>query len=136
MNEPIPDTVKHRNILFCGPHPDPDQARSATLLLTEVQGVIHLSPVTPLCLSISYDLSLISLQIIEELLEELGFHLDGSLLIKLKRALYHYTECVERETYGYEYDQASTTRDIFIRRYVNRPHGCRDGRPKHWRRYL
>ncbi len=128
--------IKNRTITFTGPHTEADQAQTATQLLRDLDGVVDVHASNPLCLEIRYDLSRISRQIIEELLQEVGFHLDNGLLAKLKRALHYYTECIERENHGYEHDQAHNTRDVFIKRYLRRPHGCRDGRPDYWRRYL
>ena len=53
-------------------------------------------PVVP-CLIVVYDLRRITLQRIENALSELGYHLDNSLLCKLKRALFHYAEETQRE---------------------------------------
>lgn len=133
-----PDWRKYREIGFSEPHPDPHQARSAMLVLSGVEGVIDVSIVqhSPPAIRISYDLTVISLALVEEFLFELGFHLDNSLLSKLKRALYHYTEENERQNLLINNDQDHTTRDIFMRNYRGRIHGCRDERPEYWRKYL
>ena len=44
------------------------------------------------CLSVSYDLSQHTLEVLEELLVKHGHHLDNSLLHKIKRALIYYSE--------------------------------------------
>jgi hypothetical protein len=134
-----PDWIKYREIGFSEPHPDPHQARSAMLVLSGVEGVIDVSIVqhAPTAIRISYDLTVISLSLVEEFLFELGFHLDNSLLSKLKRALYHFTEENERRNLAISTDQDhNSTRDIFMRNYRCRIHGCRDERPEYWRRYL
>ncbi|MDH5571711.1 MAG: hypothetical protein OEY89_08100, partial [Gammaproteobacteria bacterium] len=92
--------------------------------------------ITPLHLNIKYDIQFLTLSIIEDSLIELGFHLDNSLMLQLKRALYKYTEETERANLGCGYSQDQSTRDIFIHRYQKQNHGCRDTRPKHWRDYL
>ncbi len=109
--------VKHREIGFRDLHPDPDQARSASLLLVDLPGIAELHVVTPLLLKVSYHVLEVTLEQIEGLLDEAGFHLDNRLIYRLKRALHYYTEEVERT------------------RYRLAAHGCRDPRPEHWREY-
>ncbi len=128
------ETVKRRGIYFCPLHPDPDQAESAVLLLSDVAGILEASRASSHCVEVAYDLHRITLRILEEALIELGFHLDGSLLIKLRRALFYYSEETQRANLGYRQD-INSTRDIFVNRYRQLPHGCRDGRPTHWRDY-
>ena len=138
MERIYPDPVKHREIGFRDPHPDPRQAHSATLVLAGVEGVISasLSSVLRNTIHISYDLCLIDLRIIEALLSELGFHLDNSLLAKLKRSLYYFTEENELGHLEITRDQDHSTRDIFMRWYGCKTHGCRDERSEYWRKYL
>ena len=56
-----PDSVKHREIGFRDPHPDPQQAHSAAQALTCVEGIVSASVPSPArnILHVSYDLSLI-----------------------------------------------------------------------------
>lgn len=129
-------TDKKRELFFSELHPEKNQARSAMLLLEGITGVLHLEFISPLHLNIKYDLQYLNLSIIEDSLIELGFHLDNSLILQLKRALYKYTEETERANLGCRYSQDQSTRDIFIHRYQKQNHGCRDTRPQHWRDYL
>jgi hypothetical protein len=76
--------------------PGPSQAQTAMLLLSGIKGVINLHLIDAHCLRISYHLSWLSLKMIEDVLLELGFHLDNSLMAKLKRALFYYTEETQR----------------------------------------
>lgn len=128
--------TKHREIHFCSLHAkDAAPAHAAMLLLADVEGIVGLHPVSAICLQVSYDLRSLSLQITENALIEVGFHLDNSLFNKLRRSLYYYTEETQRVNMGHVHD-SKTTRDIFIDRYQRLPHGCRDERPSHWRKYL
>ena len=138
MDRSYPDPIKHREISFRNPHPDPQQAQSAVLLLADVEGIIsvEISDSSRHTIHIRYDLSQICLRVVEALLFELGFHLDNSLLSKVKRALHYYTEENELESLGITRDQDRSTRDIFMRCYRCRSHGCRDERPDYWRKYL
>ncbi len=128
------DVIKHREIHFCALHPDKDQATTAMLLLSGAEGLVELRPVGPTCLHVSYDVTRISLKIIEDTLTELGFHLDASLLSKLKRALFYYTEETQCANLGCA--RSNCTREVFISRYERLRHGCRDHRPDYWRKYL
>ncbi len=127
--------VKQREIRFCQLHADTTQAHSASLVLSDVEGVHRVQPMEPHLLHISYDVSLITLNIIEEALVELGYHLDNSLMYKLKRALYYYTEETQRANLGLE-EACCPDKQMFINHYLRRRHGCRDERPEHWRNYL
>ena len=138
MDQPSPDPIKHREIGFRDPHPDPQQAQSAMLLLADVKGIISVSIPDPDTnhILISYDLNQICLRLVEKLLTELGFHLDNGLLSKIKRALHYYTEENELGSRDMTRDQDHSTRDIFMRCYNCKTHGCRDERPEYWRKYL
>ena len=127
--------LKKREIYFSSMHPDNNQAQSALLLFEGLAGVRHLEVIDPSQLHIHYDIQHLTLAIIKDTLKELGFHLDNSLLIQLRHALYHYTEETERANLGCGRCQDKHTRDIFIHRYRKQTHGCRDTRPQHWRDY-
>lgn len=138
MQPSHPDPIKHREIGFRDPHPDPEQARSAARVLSCVEGVVSVSVPNPErnLLHVSYDITRIGLRAVESLLVEFGFHLDDSLLFKLKRALYYFTEQNELDNLGINRDQDHSTREVFMRCYRCKSHGCRDERPEYWRKYL
>ncbi|MCW8825701.1 MAG: hypothetical protein OQK78_04680 [Gammaproteobacteria bacterium] len=124
-----------REICFCPLHPDLAQAHSAGLLLSGIDGVDSLRLISEHMLHIHYDVRIISLQMIEEGLVELGYHLDNSLLLRLKRSLFYYTEEIERDNLGVN-ASSGVTPQLFIQRYQKIQHGCRDQRPQYWRNYL
>lgn len=126
---------KHRIIQFCRFHPDPDQAGSAALWLSGVAGIQTVRRLSPLALEVIYDLRRVTLQCIECALSELSYNLDNSLLCKLKRALFHYTEETQRENLAITQDCEITRQEVFINRYQHLAHGCRDPQPEHWRGY-
>ena len=136
MDTKLTDTVKHREIWFREPHEDPNQARSATLVLSDVEGVLQVRLQHPTLIHVSYDITYITLQVIDSLLDELGFHLDNNLFMKLRRALYYYSEEAQQEALGCSRGRGNCTQAVFINRYRQLEHGCRDPRPEHWRRYL
>ncbi|MDX1655876.1 MAG: hypothetical protein R3310_11760 [Candidatus Competibacteraceae bacterium] len=136
MNKTDPELLKQREIRFCPLHPDPDQARSALRLLDGVAGILEVRQPTRHCVVVRYDLRRMTLQLIEAALIELGFHLDGSLLMRLKRALCYYTEETQRANLNLHHADLYDVQEVFVNRYTHKPHGCRDDRPQHWREYL
>jgi len=136
MEKAALDTIKSREIIFTEPHPDPQQAQTASALLADIQGILIIHAASGICLEIQYDLHLVSLEMIETALEDVGFHLCNNLMNKLRRSLYYYTEEVQRAALGCPRGSTNCTQKIFISRYEHRRHGCRDQRPNHWRRYL
>lgn len=128
--------LKVREISFCPLHPDPNQAGTATQLLRDCEGILQVERLDDTQLRVTYDIHLTTLAAIEVLLEDFGFHLDNSLLSRMRRALIEYTEETQRINIGCERGEHNCTVKIFINRYQHRTHGCRDDRPQHWRRYL
>ena len=127
--------LKRREIRFRNLDPHANDATEAMQLLLDVAGIEHIMATTQDCMHIHYDLRHISLQMIEAALIEVGFHLDNSLLCKLKRALFYYIEETQLMNLAYDHNQAISTIDVFINCYNQRQHGCRDERPAHLRQY-
>lgn len=111
------ECIKHREIPFFPIHEDRHQAQSAVLLLNDIEGITHVAAPSDTVLQVSYDLRLITYQIIEQVLAEVGFHLDNSLLMKLKRSLISYMEETQLANLGIEHDLAHLTQDVFIKHY-------------------
>ena len=128
--------TKQRDVMFSPLHDDKYQASTASQMLIDLEGIIAADALSETHLIIKYDLRFFTLEDVEGLLTTVGFHLDNNLLIKLKRALYQYTEETERANLGCPEGQSNCTREVFINRYQKLPHGCRDTRPDHWRNYL
>jgi hypothetical protein len=128
-----PEMIKHREVRFEPVHSNPDQSGSAADLLRAVEGILELRATDPICLEMEYDLGQICLRDIETALEEVGFHLDNSLLSKLRRTVWHYAEDTQRANLGC-HDPRNCARRIFIDCYRHHAHGCRDTRPETLRR--
>lgn len=128
--------TKQRDVMFSSLHDDENQASTASQMLNDLDGINSADVLSETHLIVKYDLRLFTLEDIEELLSTVGFHLDNNLLIKIKRALYRYTEETERANLGCIDGQTNCTREAYINRYQQLPHGCRDKRPDHWRNYL
>jgi len=129
------ELIKRRELRFCHLHPDPNQARSALLLLSDAEGVLEITLADELCLYITYDVRYMTLDAIEKVLIRLGYHLDSRLIYRMKRALYSYSEETQRANLGVSESTDNTTQ-VFVKRYSSNYHGCRDKRPDHWRKYL
>lgn len=130
------ELIKLREVMFCALNPDPRQAHTATLLLQGLDGIVEAEPLGDHLLQVRYDVTVITLRGIEEMLVEVGFHLASNLMSKLKRALYYYTEDTQRANLGLDGQTAARNVKVFVQRYQQLRHGCRDDRPEHWRNYL
>ena len=126
---------KHRTIQFCRFHPEPDQVCSAATWLQGVAGIQTVQVLSPHALEVVYDLRRVTLEGIESALSELGYHLDNTLLCKLKRALFYYTEETQRENLAITSEGEIVQREVFVNRYQRVAHGCRDPQPEYWREY-
>lgn len=133
-DETVPEKLRQRSIWLTEPSQDPDYAESAAELLRDALGVINVQVMRSDHLLVNYNVREITLQILESLLTEFGYTLRTSLVCRTMRALCYYVEDIECTSC--KHDQAECTRDAFITRYLRKPHGCRDRRPKYLRRYL
>lgn len=127
---------KQREIAFCTLHSDQDQGRTAAAMLTDLEQIEQVARENAALISVVYRVDQVRLIDIEELLEKRGFHLDNSLLSRLRSALVHYMEDTERTNMGCSHNDPNCATKAFASAYRRRDHGCQDERPKHWRRYL
>ena len=128
------EKLKKRSIWLVNSADDPAATEGAARLLRDVKGVLHVRVPGPGRLVVSYDVRRITLQVIEALLTEFGYRLRTSFFCRALRGLCYYFEDIECTSC--KHDQADCTREAFIKRYLDRPHGCRDHRPEYLRRYL
>jgi hypothetical protein len=125
------DIQKRREIVF---HPlPPGQIQRALGLLAQLPG-LRTTVLSPSGLQIEYCIDEHCLEEIEALLWSQGFHLEGSLLIRIKRNLAYYCERVQRENLG---KPAPRTKNYpaHIEAWAKRPHGDHDETPAEWRQY-
>lgn len=128
------EKLKKRSIWLTDIADDPAALEDAAALLRDVKGVLRVRAAGPNRLVVSYNVRRITLQVIEALLTEFGYRLRTSFMCRTLRGLCYYLEDIECTAPAH--DQAECTREAFIKRYVDRPHGCRDHRPEYLRRYL
>jgi len=124
------DLVKTRELAFN--LTPPGQAGRALSLLDGLDGM-RVRQTNERTLEVRYNLCEYTLEGIESALIAQGFHFDGSLLCRLKRALAYYSEGVQRR------NVAANPPDIksqaYIQTYEQHLHGDRDETPEEWRSY-
>lgn len=124
------DLVKTRELAFNAT--PPGQTARAVALLAGLDG-LHVSGAQLNIVEVRYNLCEYTLEGLETALTTQGFHLDGSLLWRVKRALAHYCEAVQRR------NLAANPPDIksqaYIQAYEHHLHGDRDDTPEAWRDY-
>jgi hypothetical protein len=125
------DIQKRRELVF---HPlPPGQLAAAFELLTQLPG-LRTSHLNSLSLQIEYCIIDYSLEGIETLLHAKGFHLEETLIIKIKRNLAYYCERVQRENLG-KPEPRTKNYPAHIVAWNKRPHGDHDETPAEWRQY-
>lgn len=125
------DVDKLREIVF---HPlPPEQIERALELLGDMPGLkaIRTGPQT---LQISYRITDHSLQDVEAMLGMQGFHLEATLLIRVKRALAYYCEHVQRKNLHKPEVQTKKYKP-HMEAWEKNPHGDHDETPTEWRQY-
>lgn len=113
-----------------------NQAAQAAAVAIAYDGVHSADAIDSERLRVAYDLYRTSLADVETGLSEAGFHLDNSLIAKLRRALYYYSDETLQASLMCTPDSPGCRQTkVFVKRYKERPKGCRDPRPEHWRGY-
>ena len=131
------DLIKNREIRFTrygvkqtNDQSGVDQASKAMRLLSEVGGIEEMTVTTSNILQISYDVRHLTLQMLETALIEVGFNLDISVTMQIKRSLYAYCEEAQRSSLGLEQKKSESTS-------ISLPdNGTHDPRPDNWRHYV
>lgn len=126
------DLRKSRDIYFSSL--PPGQVERALFLLSGLDGLETRPGPHPHSLTVDYSLLDYTLQGLEHALVVQGFHLDHSLLQKLKRALVYYAEEVQRANLLAP-EQRQKARQIFVQAYEHHLHGDSDDTPEEWREY-
>ena len=126
------DLEKTRDIVF-NALPEGQALRARTLL----EGLKGLSVETgdaPHCLRVHYHICEYTFKSLETALVSQGFHLDNSLLTKLKRALAYFCESVQRSNVEAN-EPDIKSQQAFMKVYESHLHGDRDETPEEWRDY-
>ncbi|MBK1681218.1 hypothetical protein [Rhodocyclus tenuis] len=125
---------KERSISFA--RFPPDQVAQAGVCLADLPRL----DVAPLperrAVDVAYDLREYTLRSIEASVEDHGFHLDNTLLSKMKRALIHYVEETELHNLGApELKTKRSQNEVYTQAWDRQPHGDSDETPPEWRDY-
>jgi hypothetical protein len=126
------DLDKIREIAF---HSLPSgQADRARELLHGLDGIEAYMGVSANVLIVHYNVMHYTLDGLEGALVAQGFHLDNSLMQKLKRALARFCETVQRENVAINAPEVKSQK-VFARLYEQQVHGDKDETPEEWRAY-
>ncbi len=133
--------IKHREIHFGTIHADPNQAHTAVFAVNDLPGVLMSHALNDHCIKIAYDLNRITLAEIESILHNEGFHLDNSILAKIKRSIVFYCEEASRENNKQErlmeeVHNRHKSDVVYLPTRKKTLCDCRDHRSKSWRQYL
>ncbi len=73
------------------------QAEAACDALAEVEGVLLAAPFDSCSIHLIYSLDQISLGLVTDLLDELGFELDKSILVTVRKTIYQFLDANARD---------------------------------------
>lgn len=123
------DVIKSRELKFVLKLTGGDAAVKAEALLLGVRGIESVSQSRAQVLQIRYDVRLLTLQMIEAALNDVGFQLETNLIKRIQRSLIAYCEDTQRASLGVEHDTEQSL--------LNHPETItHDPRPHNWRNYL
>ncbi|MDP1927510.1 MAG: hypothetical protein Q8K62_03265 [Thiobacillus sp.] len=126
------DLEKEREIVF---HALPlGQVERALSLLDGMDGLTVTVGTEINHLQVRYHVCEYTLEGLEAALSNQGFHLDNSLLSKLKRALAYFCESVQRRNVAAN-EPDIKSQQAFVKVYERHLHGDRDETPEEWRSY-
>ncbi len=126
------DLEKIREIVF---HDLPvGQAERARVLLEGLEGLIVSGGPDGRRLLVRYSVCEYTLEGLETALSSQGFHLDNSLMSKLRRALAYFCENVQRSNVAAD-EPDIKSQQAFMKVYERHLHGDRDDTPEEWRSY-
>lgn len=126
------DLEKIREIVF---HDLPvGQAERAHLLQQGLNGLVVTRGADDCRLLVRYSVCEYTLEGLESALASQGFHLDNSLLSKLRRAMAYFCENVQRRNVAAN-EPDIKSQQAFMKVYERHLHGDCDDTPEEWRRY-
>jgi hypothetical protein len=126
------DLEKLREIVF---HELPDgQVERALVLLEGLEGLMVTVGPDGRTLLVRYSVCEYTLESLETALSSQGFHLDNSLLSKLRRAMAYFCENVQRQNVAAN-EPDIKSQQAFMKVYERHLHGDRDDTPEEWRGY-
>lgn len=130
-----PEPIRKRRSIFFAKFP-PGQAPEASGFLGTLGDLDLALREAMRVIDVAYDLRRHCLQELEGELEERGFHLDNTLMNKMRRALIYYVE----ETQLHNLDTPArplkrSQSEAYTHAWERHPHGDHDDTPPEWREY-
>lgn len=126
------DLRKIREICFN--HLPPGQAAQAVQALSRLGNLAVRHSSSERCILVDYHIQRHTLNDLENALASQNFHLDNSLLSKIRRVVVSYAEEVQRENLSSP-GREDRTRPIYVQIYGQHAHGDHDETPEEWREY-
>ena len=105
------------------------EAERARQLLERMPGLGVQPGARPDALFVRYDLAHYSLRSIEAHLEGLGFHLDNSLYVKLRRAIVYFCEDTRCRNAKAPQRLIKQSNEVYVKAYEHHLHGDHDDTP-------
>ena len=126
------DLEKIREIVF---HATPlGQVQRAVVLLEGLEGLVISHAPQGDRIFVRYSICEYTLEGLETALTSQGFHLDNSILSKIRRSLAYFCESVQRSNVAAN-EPDIKSQQAFMKVYEKHLHGDRDETPEEWRTY-
>jgi hypothetical protein len=126
------DVNKRREIVFH--QTPPGQVEMALAFLRELPN-LKVEQRGPRLLEVRYCVQEYTLEAVEGALARIGCHLETTLLLRLKRALYYYAEGVQRDNMALPETHTKDYSMAHAEAWKTRLHGDHDDTPTEWRQY-
>lgn len=124
---------KEREIRFAAL--PPGQVARALQALRMLKGLVVIPGERPRSLVVRYCVLDYSLEMLEDALQEAGYHLECSLYSKLVRALVYFCEETQRHNLESPERLIKKSNEVYINVYDQHPHGDHDDTPVELREY-
>lgn len=119
---------KHREIRLC--KLKQAQVNDAYALLATIPGLEVAPGTLANGISVWYEIADHSMEALEKLLEDKGFHLENTLYCKLIRALVYFTEETQRRNLAQPERLLKKSHEVYSRAWEHHPHGDHDDTPR------
>lgn len=130
---PQSGTRKHREIRLCKlKHWEVPEAHA---LLATLPGLDVAPGTLPNGIAVWYEIADHSMEALEKLLADRGFHLENTLYCKLIRALVYFSEETQRRNLGQPERLIKKSHDVYSKAWEHHPHGDHDETPPELREY-
>lgn len=131
---PQAGTRKHREIRFCKLKQQ-QQVADALALFATLPHLEFVPGPLPNGISVWYEISQHSMEALEAMLVDRGFHLENTLYCKLIRALVYFTEETQRRNLRQPERLIKQSQEVYSQAWEHHPHGDRDDTPPELREY-